>query len=150
MKYVCDIVINLPVDRVIELFDSFEHLKKWQPDLISYEHLSGVSGEPGAKTKLVYKMGKKEVEMIETVWVRNLPEEFSATYEADGVYNTISNSFIKVDANTTKWVCTTEFTFTKFGMKAMAFLMPFAFKGQTKKFLIQFKNYAEKEGGIVA
>jgi len=80
MNYSTTIDIDLPIDRVIELFDNPDNMKKWQPQLESFEHVSGESGKPGAKSKLKYKMGKREVEMIETITVNNLPDEFSGTY----------------------------------------------------------------------
>ena len=57
MKYSNEIIINLPVSRVVELFDSIENLYKWQPELVSFEHLSGEPGMAGAKSKLLYKFG---------------------------------------------------------------------------------------------
>lgn len=35
--------------------------------------------------KLSYKMGKREVEMIETIIIHELPEKFHRSYDADGV-----------------------------------------------------------------
>lgn len=46
MKYKLDIIINKPVDEVIKLFDNPDNLKKWQPELVSFEHLSGEEGQP--------------------------------------------------------------------------------------------------------
>lgn len=66
MKYQVEISIGLPRDRVIELFDSFENLKKWQPGLKTVEHLSGEAGRLGTKSKLLYDIDGREVEMIET------------------------------------------------------------------------------------
>ena len=57
MKYSNEVIINLPLNRVMELFDSEENLFKWQPELISFEHFSGEKGEVGAKSKLKYKNG---------------------------------------------------------------------------------------------
>ena len=96
MKYTNEVVINLPLKKVIELFDSEENLFKWQPELISFEHLSGEKGEVGAKSKLRYTMGKREIEMIETITVKNLPKEFSATYEAKDVWNEMKNYFEEI------------------------------------------------------
>jgi len=145
MKYTTQIEINLPVDRVIELFDNPDNLKHWQPGLQSFEPISGTPGQPGAKSRLKFKMGKREIEMIETVTVRNLPEEFSGTYEAKGVLNIVKNKFIPLSANKTKYVAEQEFQFTGF-MKLMAWLMPGAFKKQSQKYLQQFKDFAEKAG----
>ena len=66
MKYTTEIEINLPVEKVIELFDNSDNLSKWQPELISFKHLSGEPGQVGEKSKLRYRMGKREIEMMET------------------------------------------------------------------------------------
>ena len=84
VRYRIEMTIELPRDRVIELFDSFDNLKKWQKALLEVEHLSGEPGEPGAKTRLVYAMGKRKMVMTETILTRNLPDEFSGTYDAWG------------------------------------------------------------------
>ena len=94
MKYTCEILLDLPRQRVIELFDNPDNLAKWQAGLKSFEHFEGQEGEPGAKSRLFYDEGGREIEMVETIIARNLPDEFSATYEAKGVFNKISNSFI--------------------------------------------------------
>ena len=87
MKYICEVVIDLPRERVIDLFDSSENIKEWQEGLQSFEHISGELGQTGSKSKLVYDMNGRRVEMIETILKRDFPDEFSATYEAKGVMN---------------------------------------------------------------
>jgi len=144
MKYTSTIDLNLPVDKVVSLFDNSENMKKWQPDLLSFEHISGEAGQPGAKSRLKYKMGKREIKMIETITNNNLPDDFSGTYEAKGVFNRISNKFISTSENQTKWVLENEFNFKGF-MKVFAFLMPGAFKKQTCQFMEQFKDFAEND-----
>jgi carbon monoxide dehydrogenase subunit G len=143
MKYTTEIEINKPIDRVIELFDDPKNMDKWMEGLQSFEHLSGTPGQPGAKSKLTFKMGKREMEMIETITKRNLPEEFSGTYEMSGVFNTVTNRFIKVSGSKTKYISETEFQFKGF-MKLMAILMPGVFKKQSFKFMQAFKNFAER------
>lgn len=143
MKYTCEIEINKPIGKVIELFDNPDNLGKWMDGLQSIEHLEGEPGQPGSKSKMIFKMNNKDVEMIETVTVRNLPEEFSGTYEAKGVYNIQKNKFVKLDENKTKYIAENEFQFKGF-MKLMA-LMPGAFKKQSMKYLKSFKDFVEKE-----
>ena len=145
MKYSTEIEINLPVAKVIELFDDPENLKHWQPGLKSFEHISGVPGQVGAKSKLLFQMGKREMEMIETITVRNLPQEFSGTYEVDGVFNIVKNYFVPIDENRTKYISEQEFQFKGF-MKIMGWLMPGMFKKQSQTFLENFKNFAENAG----
>ncbi len=142
MRYEMEIVINLPRDRVIELFDSFENLKKWQEGLVSYEHLSGESGKPGAKTRLVYDMGRRRMEMIETILTRDLPDEFSGTYDAPGVHNIVRNYFHD-QGDTTRWVLDSDFQFRGY-MRIMSIFMPNSmFRNQTRKSMESFKNFAE-------
>jgi hypothetical protein len=145
MKYTQSIHINLPRKRVIELFDNPENLAKWQPGLLKFEHISGEPGTTGAKARLLYKMGKRETEMIETVTLRELPEKFHGTYQARGVLNIQENYFEEVDENTTKWTSTSEFKFSNLPMKVMGWLMPGAFKKQSYTFMELFKTFAESE-----
>ena len=142
MRYQIEIILNLPRDRVIELFDSFENLKEWQEGLISHEHLSGEPGQTGAKTKLLYDMGKRRVKMIETIITRKMPDEFSATYDASGVHNIVRN-FFHDQGDTTRWVLDSDFQFHGY-MRIMSLFMPSSvFKKQTRQSMGSFKNFAE-------
>ena len=145
MKYGNEVVIKLPRERVIELFDDEKNLFRWQPELMSFEHLSGQKGQPGARSLLKYKMGEREVEMTETITVRNLPDEFSGTYQAKGVWNEVVNRFEALDEHTTKWTSYSHFKFRGF-MKLMALFMPGVFKKQSQKYMDQFKAFAEEQG----
>lgn len=142
MKYTTTINIRQARDKVIALFDSVDNMYKWQPGLISFDHLSGDPGREGAKSRLTYKMGKREVEMIETITRRNFPDEFSGTYEARGVWNKQVNYFEVIDENSTRWTSVSEFRCSGF-MKIMCWLMPGAFKKQTLKLMNHFKEFAE-------
>ena len=71
MKYTLEIDIHLPREKVIELFDNPDNMKHWQPGLLSFEPLSGTPGTVGAKSQLKYLMGKREIEMVETINVDN-------------------------------------------------------------------------------
>lgn len=146
MKYTCKIEINQPIDKVIKLFDNPDNMSKWMEGFESFVHLSGEAGQPGAKSKLNFKMGKRQMEMIETITVRNLPEEFSGYYEMNGVTNTIKNSFAALSETKTLYTTENEFIFKKFGiMKTLAFLMPGMFKKQSMKYLEHFKKFAESQ-----
>ncbi len=145
MKYSNHVIINKPLERTIELFDSIENLYKWMPGLQSYEHVSGEPGQPGAVAKMKFVMGKREIEMTETITERNFPHEFHGIYETKGVRNPQKNYFTAVDDNTTKYESVSEFEFDGFGMKLMGWLMPGAFKKQSQKYLDAFKAFAESQ-----
>ncbi len=142
MKYTCEVEIDLPRDRVIELFDNPDNLPKWQPGLKSFEHQSGALGKPGAKSHLVYDMNGRRVEMVETILKRELPAEFSATYDAKGVKNWVSNRFFEEGPQKTRWVMDNEFKFSGL-MAVMAIFMRGAFPKQTLEDMNRFKDFAE-------
>lgn len=143
MKYNTEVTINAPIEKVIDLFCDPNHIDKWQPGFISIEHISGIVGEEGAKSKLLYKMGKRDVEMIETITHKNLPHEFSGTYEAKGVWNEVKNHFEAINESQTRYWAENDFRMSGF-MKIIAFFMPGAFKKQSQKYMDLFKKFVEE------
>ena len=142
MKYTNEVMIDLPRERVVELFDNPDNLAKWQPGLQSFELVSGEAGHPGAKSRLVYEQGGRRTEMTETITTRRLPDEFSAVYEAKGVWNASQNYFEEADPTKTHWRMENEFRFTGL-MAVMALFMRGAFPKQTQKDMERFKVFAE-------
>lgn len=144
MKYTVEIEIDSPIDKVIELFDNPDNMDKRMERLQSYEPLSGNPGQPGAKSRLKFKWEN----VIETITVRNLPEEFSGTYESKFVLNIVKNKFVSLPGKKTKYITEQEFQFKGF-MKIIAFLMPGAFfKKQSMKYLRDFKNFVENQNEL--
>jgi uncharacterized membrane protein len=143
MEYEAEITINLPRARVIELFDNADNMAHWQPGLQSFEHISGEPGQTGAKSKLVYEMNGRTIEMVETITSRNLPDEFSGTYDAPGVHNILVNRFYEDGPDKTRWVMVSEFQFTNLLMKVMGLIMPGSFRKETMANLERFKAFAE-------
>ncbi len=142
MKYESEIILDLPRERVIELFDDADNLSKWQPGLQSFEHLSGEPGQPGAKSRLVFDQNGRRLEMIETITRRNLPDEFSSTYETKGVMNWVVNRFYDEGGGKTRWVSENEFKFSGV-MAILSLFMRRAFPRQTLEFMRHFKEFAE-------
>lgn len=143
MKYTTEIVIDLPLNEFIRKFDNTDNLKHWQKGLVRYEIISGKPGAEGSKMELHYKMGKRNIVMVETILKRNLPYEFHAIYDAKGVHNIQKNYFKEIKSGQTKWISETEFQFSGFLMKMISFLMPGTFKKQSLKYLRDFKAFAE-------
>ena len=144
MKYSISITIDKPVDEVVSLFDNVANMKKWMKGLERFEPISGTPGEVGAKSCLHFKMGKREIDMIETITAKNLPHEFSCTYETKGVFNIVKNHFEALPGNKTNYHSKQQFQFKGF-MKLMGLLMPGAFKKQSMKYLQDFKAFAESQ-----
>ncbi len=146
--YTVEIEIELPRDRVIDLFDNPDNLFKWQTGLQSFEHLSGEPGHEGATSKLVYLSGKHRIELIETITKRNLPDEFNGTYAWNGGRNTLINRFIELGAERTKWESTCEYEFSNLMMKLMGWLFPGKFREQNLMFMRDFKAFAEEDRDV--
>ena len=145
MKYTIETIIDLPLQDVINKLDSIENLRHWQRGLEKVEHISGTPGKVGAKMKLSYKFGKREMDLVETIIKREFPHEFHATYDTKGIHNIQKNFFEETPEGQTKWISKSEFIPSSFMLRVMAFLMPGAFKKQSRKYLEDFKNFAEKD-----
>jgi uncharacterized protein YndB with AHSA1/START domain len=143
MKYKIETVIDLPRERVIDLFDNPDNLSQWQPTLRRFEPLSGTPGQPGAKSRLVFDERGREIEMIETVEARDLPNEFTGVYELPGVWNRVSNRFFD-EGEKTRWVVETEFRFANPLMRMLSFLTAGGFRKQSLELMENFKRFAEK------
>ncbi len=145
MKFSCQVEINAPIDQVLELFVNPDNLKEWQDGFISHDHVSGNPGEKDAKSKFIYKSGRNTIELIETIRINKLPEEFLALYEAKQMINTMSSSFTQIDESKTLYTSNLEYiSFHGFLPKLMAKLAPSMFQKQTQKWLDQFKEFVER------
>ena len=142
MKYTNEISINRPIETVLQLFQNPENLKKWMKGLQTVEHLSGERGKVGAKALMKFKLGKREIEMLETILSNQLPENFTCTYETTGVFNLSKTTFIKETDRRTRYISEEEFKFSGF-MKLIAIFMPGSFKKQSKKYQTDFKIFVE-------
>lgn len=146
MEYSHTIIIDLPRDKVITLFDNAENMKKWQPDLLSYKFLEGEPGSEGATMEMVFKRGRnKTMSLKETIIKNDFPTEFVTSYETKGVFNIQRNCFEENGPDKTNWISHSEFQFSGIGMKLIGFLMPGAFKKQSYKYMVLFKSFAEEE-----
>ena len=108
MKYTTEIIIEKPLQEVAKKMNSAENMKHWQEGLISAEHISGTPGEFGAKMKLKYQLGKRKMELIETITKQDFPNEFHATYTTKGVRNIQQNYFETTPEGHTKWISKNE------------------------------------------
>lgn len=143
MKYTTEIYINKPREEVVTLFDNPDNMKQWMEGLSSLELLSGTHGQAGSKSKLVFLNGKRKISMLETIIENNLPDSISSSYELNGVYNEVHNRFEVFTPNTTRYITEHTFKFEKLSMKVMAFIAPFIFKKQSKKYMQDFKLFVE-------
>jgi hypothetical protein len=144
VKYSVSIVIELPRATVVELFDNSANLPCWQRGLQSHQLVSGQAGQTGARSRLVFQMGKRRIEMLETITRRSLPDAFDGTYEAPGVFNIVCNRFISLSPSQTRWESDNEFRFSGLFMRIIGLVMCGAFPKQSQQYLQDFKAFAER------
>ena len=144
MKFICSAEIELPVSKVAELFMNKDNLRFWQQGFISHEHIRGIPGEPGCKSIITVRHGNRTLVLTETIIFKNLPAEIDALYEHEHMTNTMSNRFVSLGDNKTRFDAIVEYThFNGFFPNVMAFMMPWVFKKQTQKWVNHFKEFAE-------
>ena len=148
MKYTTEIVVDVPREEFIKKMDDPDNMKHWQQGLIGYEQLSASPGQEGSRMSLSYEMGKRKMDLVETIIKKDLPEEIHMTYETKGVHN-IQKNYFKEEGEKTRWVSESEFQFSGFGMKLMGFLMPGAFKKQSLEYMQDFKAFAENGTSVL-
>ncbi len=141
MQYSCDINIALPRQQVVALFDDASHYADWQEGLLSHELVEGQAGTVGAKSRIRQQMGKRVIEMTETIAERNLPDSTTLIYEAPGVWNSVASRFSDDAEGGTHWHIDCEFRCSGF-LRLMAWLMPGMFKKQTQKMMTDFRDFA--------
>ena len=145
MTFSCSVDINAPIGTVVSLFDNIGNMKKWQDGFKSHEHISGIPGTAGAKSKLVYDTGKHVIELTETIQNKQLPKEMTALYEHTHMVNTLTTSFTELPGGKTRYTTTIDYTkFIGFMPKLMSILMPGVFKKQAQKWADQFKVFVEQ------
>ncbi len=143
MKYTLVLDIDVPRDMVVSQYINPGNWHRWQESLVSVESLGGIDREVGSKTKIVNKFGRKNIEVIETVEVNEIPELFTCTYEAPGAWNRVENRFKEMDSGNTRWEFDSEFKCQGF-LKIMSVVMPGMFRRASLKEMRAFKLFVEQ------
>lgn len=142
MQFTNEVIIDLPRERVVELFTDTEFSKRWQPSLQKIESVSGEPLQEGSVSHLYYEDNGREMTLVETVTLNKLPEEFAAVYETPSVLNTNVSHFYVLGENQTRWVMENEFNFRGF-MRIMAIFIRGSLPKRTQKDMELFKSAAE-------
>lgn len=119
MKHKAEIVIDADLATVWKMFDDTDNMKKWQPTLKSFTHLSGTPGQPDAVSELVYDENGREIVMRETITARAEPHFLGGTYESKWANVVIVNHFAQTEDGRTLWTMNSKYGF-KGLMKIMA------------------------------
>ena len=143
MKFKLEFIINKPLMDVWKAFDDLDNLKKWQPSLVKHEPVSGITGQPGAVSKLTYEESGREFSLTEKVLIREGPTRFDGTYENSFADNTVRNTFIEQGENKTLWVLENEFKFKTITMKIVGPFVKKNFVARSQKDMERFNELVE-------
>lgn len=113
MKYTTNIIIDKPVNELVDLYNNEENIYKWMKGLTKIERLEGIPGEEGSTSMIYFETGKRKMQMKETIITKNFPEELAVTYEAKGVWNKVITRFEDADGKT-NFINEQEFQFKGF------------------------------------
>jgi len=142
MTFICTIDIKADIKTIITAFFNTEDMKHYQDGFISKTLISGVEGEKGAKSKLVFE----KLELIETIINNNLPDEFLALYVHKFTTNTMKVNFKTLPNGEIRYTSIVEYTELRgFMIKVLAKFFPSMFKKQIDKWLKQFKTHVENK-----
>ena len=145
MKFTCSIEIDKPREEVVKYFENPKYLGEYQDGFISKELIEGNEGQNGAVSKMLYKMGKGDMELTETIIDNQLPDSFYSKYYHKHMDNTMLCKFEALDDGSTRYISEIDYTaFRGFIPKTMALLFPSMFKKQVNKWLVNFKDFVEQ------
>ena len=142
MKSVVELEINVPQTKAAELFADPENSLKWMDDLEKYEPISGPTGMPGSKYRLVPKTGN--MVFVATVMARDLPDEVRLILEASNVVVSVNDRFVALSAETTRLVSEEVFSFKGMFNKIFGFFAGRKIKEAHRRHMEAFKRFTER------
>lgn len=148
MNYQTHIQINKPLEEVISKYTDSNGYKHWMRGLSEYKTYEGVTGETGAKSIVRFDLGKRKIEMSETILSNDLPNSITVRYDAPGVRNVVKSEFTAA-GNKTEIVQHQEFKFQNLGMRIFGVLFPRIFKKQSQQYANDFKAYIEEGTSVL-
>jgi hypothetical protein len=138
---------------VAQLLADPTHLPKWLRDLVLHEPLSGVHGQVGTKSRVVFQMGQQQIEGTETITrrepvdLRGIPKgsvvQFDREIAAEGMWSAVRERLTEASPNTTLWESESEYRFSSLLMRLVGLLMPGSFRKQSQQHMQDFKAFAE-------
>lgn len=146
MKYKGSVIIHKPREIVTTLFIDPNYNKEYQDGFVKKELISGNLGQNGAKSKMYYSDGKRDMVLTETIIKNDLPSSFEAFYHHKHMDNTMKCTFIEINSQKTEYKYEYEYTrINWFLPKLLAILFPSIYKKQGDKWMQQFKEFVEKQ-----
>jgi len=127
-------------------------MPKWLRGLVLHEPVNGMHGQLGTRSRVVFQMGKRTMEVCETI-TRLEPADLHAVpgsvvhYDreiaGEGMWRAQRDRIIDAGSRSTLWESESELRFDGLLMRVAGRLMPGAFRRQSQQHLEDFKAFAE-------
>ena len=144
MLTISKVIINKPTTTVWKFFDNPENLPKWLTGFKRFEHISGIPGKPGAKSKQYYEMNGRSIEMLEEITVRKECEEFSGIMTNKWMTSSVTNTFTDLGDGRTELVSSVSSIFKPLFLKLLGnILMKKGFQQRQNADLQKLKEVLE-------
>jgi len=143
MKSVIRLEIDVPQERLAELYANPENNTEWMDDLERYEPISGERGMPGSKYRLIPKKGK--MLFVATVVARNLPTEIQLDLDASNVNVSVKGTFVALSSARTQLISEEIFRFKGLFNKLFGWLAGSSIRNAHRRHMESFKRYAETQ-----
>ncbi len=139
------VIINKPVKEVWEFFQDPDNLKLWLGGFQKFEHISGIPGTVGAKTKHHFLERGKELildgELTEVVREKRI----IGILDSSMMLNKVTNSFNDLGNDQTEVSLSSDTKFKGFLWKQIGPLMKGEFKKRQEKDLQTLKQVLENQ-----
>ena len=154
MGYTVSTRIALPRQRVVQLLADPATYPMWLRGLVVHEPISGAPGEVGTTSRVVLRMGRQEVECLETVTRREpadlhrIPQDSVVRFDREivgkGMRSVVRDRLTAAGPEETLWESESEYRFSGLLMRLVGLVMPGAFREQSRAHMQDFKAFAER------
>lgn len=143
-NYKNQVTINKPINEVFETFNNSENIKKWIPEIKSFDAINENIGKTGSTYKIVIDANGQEITMTEKVMAFVPNEKVTLFFDAENMLKKDDYIFTEKEGITTITLnasCQSD-------SYLMACMFPYfkgTFKAQNQMYLDNFKAYIEKK-----
>jgi hypothetical protein len=139
-----DVTIVANLDAVWDAFDNPDNKVRWQTNFHSYEHRTGIPGQPGATAELTFDEKGKMVVLTETITERRDRSFLAGTYESVHGTTVIFNRFEEINGQQTHWHSWRRISFNGM-MKVMLLFIGGTIRKRTEADMQRFKLMVETD-----
>ena len=142
--YTAQVSVNKPISNVFKTFNNSENIKKWIPEVKSFEVVNKNPGKTGSVYKIVIDNQGQEITMTEKVMAYVENEKVTLFFDAEGMLKKDDYTFTEKDGVTTVTLnasCQSD----TYLMACVYPLFKGTFQKQDQSYLNNFKAFAEKQ-----